>query len=123
MRRARSISPPELLGARALLLSPVPIADPERVRGPLLVVASEQEPMAAQVSEQYRRAPEPKQLVFLPGTAHGQHIFASDQAERLKRTIADFLEQRTTSRSIVDPSASTSSRNMAWNHIRPGERR
>ena len=81
---------------RVILLSPVPIADPARLRGPLLVIASEQEPMAAQVSEQYRRAPEPKELVFLPGTAHGQHIFASDQAERLRTTVAEFLEHGST---------------------------
>jgi hypothetical protein len=52
--------------------------------------------MVAQIREQYRRAPEPKRLVLLPGTAHGQHIFATDQAERLRTTVAEFLEQRST---------------------------
>jgi hypothetical protein len=79
-----------------ILLSPVPIADPEHLRSPVLFIASEQEPMAAEVTEQYRRAPEPKQLVLLPGTAHGQHIFATDQAERLRTTVAEFLEQQST---------------------------
>jgi pimeloyl-ACP methyl ester carboxylesterase len=77
---------------RVILLSPVPVADPEHLRGPVLFIASEEEPMAAQVTEQYRRAREPKRLVLLPGAAHAQHIFATEQAERLKTTIARFLE-------------------------------
>jgi alpha-beta hydrolase superfamily lysophospholipase len=79
---------------RVILLSPMPITDPERLWGPLLFIASEKEPMVAQVTEQYQRAPEPKQLVLLPGVAHAQHIFATDQAERLRTTIAEFLEAR-----------------------------
>jgi pimeloyl-ACP methyl ester carboxylesterase len=77
---------------RVILLSPVPIADPEHLRGPVLFIASQGEPMAAQVTEQYRRTPEPKRLVLLPGAAHAQHIFVTEQAERLKTTIARFLE-------------------------------
>jgi dienelactone hydrolase len=79
---------------RVILLSPVPISDPARLRGPLLFIASESEPMVAQVTEQYRHVPEPKQLVLLPGTAHAQHIFATEQAERLRTTIVEFLEKR-----------------------------
>jgi len=77
---------------RVILLSPVSITDPEHLSGPLLFTASEKEPMVTQVTEQYQRAPEPKQLVLLPGTAHAQHIFATDQAERLRATLAMFLE-------------------------------
>jgi pimeloyl-ACP methyl ester carboxylesterase len=79
---------------RVILLSAVPIANPEHLQGPVLFIASEQEPMVAQVTEQYRRAPEPKRLVLLPGAAHAQHIFATEQAERLRTTVAEFLEQR-----------------------------
>jgi alpha-beta hydrolase superfamily lysophospholipase len=77
---------------RVILLSPVPISDPERLRGPLLFIASEKEPMVARVTEQYRRAGEPKRLILLPGAAHGQHILATDQAERLRTVIAEFLD-------------------------------
>jgi pimeloyl-ACP methyl ester carboxylesterase len=79
---------------RVILLSAVPISNPEHLQGPVLFIASEQEPMVAQVTEQYRRAPEPKRLVLLPGAAHAQHIFATEQAERLRTTVAEFLEQR-----------------------------
>jgi pimeloyl-ACP methyl ester carboxylesterase len=81
---------------RVILLSPVRIANPEHFGGPVLFIASEQETMAAQVIEQYRRAPEPKRLVLLPGAAHAQHIFATEQAERLRTTVAEFLEQQST---------------------------
>jgi|SRR5262245_38220958 len=77
---------------RLILLSPVAIADLEHLRGRVLFIASQEEPMAAQVREQYRRVPEPKRLVLLPGAAHAQHIFATEQAERLRTTIAEFLE-------------------------------
>jgi pimeloyl-ACP methyl ester carboxylesterase len=79
---------------RVILLSPVPITDPEHLRGPVLFIASEKEPMAARVTEQYQRAPEPKRLVLLPGMAHAQHIFATDQADRLRTTVVEFLEAR-----------------------------
>jgi pimeloyl-ACP methyl ester carboxylesterase len=79
---------------RVILLSPVAIANPEHLPGPVLFIASEKEPIVAQVTEQYQRAPEPKQLVVIPGAAHAQHIFATDQAERLRTTVAEFLEQR-----------------------------
>src|SRR5262249_15338393 len=49
------------------------------VAGPSAVHRERIGPMAAQVTDQYRRAPEPKQLLLFPGTAHGQHIFATDQ--------------------------------------------
>ena len=78
---------------RVILLSPTPIANPQNLRGPLLFIASEKEPMIAQITEEYQRAPEPKQLVLLLGTAHAQHIFATDQAERLKTAVAEFLER------------------------------
>jgi len=83
---------------RVILLSPVPIADPEHLRGPVLFLASQNEPMVAQITEEYRRVPDPKRLVLLPGTAHAQHIFATEQAEHLRTTVAEFLERSATSR-------------------------
>jgi alpha-beta hydrolase superfamily lysophospholipase len=77
-----------------ILLSPAPITDPEHLGVPVLFIASQDEPMVARVTEQYRRAPEPKRLVLLPGSAHAQHIFATAPAEHLRTTIAGFLEAR-----------------------------
>jgi pimeloyl-ACP methyl ester carboxylesterase len=87
---------------RVILVSPVPILDPENLRGPVLFICSQNEPMVAQMTEEYRRAPEPKLLVLLPGTAHAQHIFATEQAEDLRTTVAEFLERRATAKHRTD---------------------
>jgi len=78
---------------RLILLSPAPIADPAHMQGDKLFVASEQEPGADRMKELYRRAPEPKRLVLLPGTSHAQHIFETEQGKRLTTTLLEFLER------------------------------
>ena len=79
---------------RLVLLSPPDVATPERLQGRLLFVASADEPLAERVRQAYARAPEPKRLVLLPGSAHAQHIFATDQSDRLRTTIIDFLTEK-----------------------------
>ena len=76
---------------RLVLLSPAPIEHPERIGGRKLFVASADEPAVARVKEQYERAPEPKRLLVLPGTAHAQHVFATEQAGPLGDAIVRFL--------------------------------
>jgi dienelactone hydrolase len=82
---------------RVILLSPVPIADPEHLRVPVLFIASEKEPMV-QVTEQYQRAPEPKRLVLLPGTAHGQHILPLSRPSASGRRSRSFWRRVRASR-------------------------
>ena len=43
------------------------------------------------IRAQYEKAPEPKELVILDGSAHAQFVFESDQGERLMREILRFL--------------------------------
>jgi pimeloyl-ACP methyl ester carboxylesterase len=76
---------------RLVLLSPAGIPEPEKLRGRTLLVASEQEPGVAQRRAQYARAPEPRRLRLLPGSAHAQHILATDQSAALQSEILDFL--------------------------------
>ncbi len=77
---------------KLILLSGVPIGGIERLAsGATLFVVSEGEGMAPQVEDQYERAPQPKRLEILPGDAHAQHIFRTDQAEPLMRLILEFL--------------------------------
>jgi fermentation-respiration switch protein FrsA (DUF1100 family) len=45
------------------------------------------------IRAQFERAPEPKRLVILEGTAHAQFIFATDQGERLLDEILRFLSE------------------------------
>ena len=77
---------------RLILLSGVPISNPERMKAEsILFIASEGEAMVPRVEDQYERAPDPKRLVLLPGDAHAQHIFRTDQAEPLTELILEFL--------------------------------
>jgi len=76
---------------RLILLSPVPIQDPDLIKGNKLFIASEDEKLLSRVREQHNSAPEPKQLVILKGDAHAQHIFKTDQSEQLTELILEFL--------------------------------
>jgi pimeloyl-ACP methyl ester carboxylesterase len=91
-RAAVAAEPGEIDGL--VLLSPPDVASPERLKGRLLFVASEHEPLAERIQQLYQRAPDPKRLVLLPGDAHAQHIFATAQADRLRTAILEFLAGR-----------------------------
>jgi alpha-beta hydrolase superfamily lysophospholipase len=43
------------------------------------------------IREQYAKAPEPKKLIVLDGSAHAQFLFATGQGERVMRDIVTFL--------------------------------
>lgn len=81
---------------RLILLAPAPIQSPERITGPKLFITAEGDPIAPQVREQYQKAPEPKEMLVLNGTAHAQFLFATDQGERLMQEILRFLSARAT---------------------------
>lgn len=77
---------------KLVLLSPMPIDHPESIKAnSILYIASRDEGLAPVVRQQYAEAPQPKQLVLLPGSAHAQNIFATDQAQHLSDVIVQFL--------------------------------
>lgn len=53
--------------------------------------ASEDGPRLPRIQEQYEKAPEPKTLIILDGSAHAQFLFQTDQGERVMREIIHFL--------------------------------
>lgn len=81
-----------------VLLAAAPIDNPEDLHGRLLFVVTEGDASGngrlrlPGVRNQYERAPEPKELSVLPGSAHAQFIFETDQGPDLLRTIVRFLE-------------------------------
>ena len=81
---------------RLILLAPVPVAEPERLTGPKLFVISKGDGLAAKVREQFEKAPEPKELMILEGSAHAQFLFQTDQGERLMKKILEFLSESKT---------------------------
>jgi hypothetical protein len=54
-------------------------------------LGSGDEPRLAKIRAQYEKAPDPKELVILEGSAHPQFIFQTDQGERLMQEILGFL--------------------------------
>jgi hypothetical protein len=54
-------------------------------------VTSNGDRLAAKVQEQFEKAPEPKELLLLDGSAHAQFLFETDQGERLMSKLLDFL--------------------------------
>lgn len=89
-RAATEVKPGEI--DKLVLLSPMPIDHPEQLKATsILYIASRGEGLASTAREQYERAPTPKQLILLPGSAHAQNIFATDQGPHLSDVIVDFL--------------------------------
>ncbi len=46
------------------------------------------------IQEQYEKAPGPKELIILDGSAHAQFLFQTDQGERVMREILRFLSAK-----------------------------
>jgi dienelactone hydrolase len=71
---------------------------PERLKGRKLFIVTRDDrsgdgPRLPGISESYRKAPEPKKLIILDGSAHAQFIFETDQGPRLMQIIQQFLSE------------------------------
>lgn len=84
---------------RLVLLAPMAIDHPERMKGRKLFIAAANDttasgkPRLIKIREQFENAPEPKELVILEGYAHAQALFQTEQGERLMREIMKFLSK------------------------------
>lgn len=83
---------------RLILLAHSPVERPERMKGRKLFILSRDDfsgenkiPRLPGIRDQYERAPGPKELVILDGSAHAQFIFETEQGERLMGEILRFL--------------------------------
>jgi pimeloyl-ACP methyl ester carboxylesterase len=82
---------------RLVLLAAPTNAAPEKLKVPKLFILCRDDvggpdiPRLPKIRAQYEKAPDPKELVVLEGSAHAQAIFASDQGERLMAEILRFL--------------------------------
>ena len=79
---------------RLILLAHAPIQNPERITGPKLFATAQGDSITPQVKTQYEKAPEPKQMLLLEGSAHAQFLFTTDQNARLMREILHFLSAK-----------------------------
>lgn len=82
---------------RLVLLAHSPIEEPEKLGGRKLFITARDDAYAdgtrrlVAIRDQYERAPEPKQLLVLDGSAHAQFLFGTDQGEPLLQAIVAFL--------------------------------
>lgn len=82
---------------RVVLLAHMPIAQPERIQGRKLFIISRDDPgpggvpRLVAIREQYEKAPDPKELVVVGGSAHAQFLFSTPQGPEVLAAIRRFL--------------------------------
>lgn len=81
---------------RLVVLGATPDGPPERLTVRKLYVMARDDtsgagPRLPALRAHFKRAPEPKELLILEGSAHAQFIFETEQGERLMREILRFL--------------------------------
>lgn len=82
-----------------VLLAHGGIEHPELTKGRKLFVVTRDDANTAgvrlpKIRAQYEKTPEPKELLILEGSAHGQRIFETEQGDRLMREILRFLRTK-----------------------------
>jgi pimeloyl-ACP methyl ester carboxylesterase len=81
---------------RVVMLGGAPNGLAEKLKCPTLWIVARDDtsgdgPRLPGIRAQYDKAPEPKRLIVLDGSAHAQYLFQTDQAERVMQEILAFL--------------------------------
>ncbi len=84
---------------RLVLLGAAPNGPAEKLKSPVLFIVARNDansagPRLPGIRAQYEKAPDPKELIVLDGSAHAQYLFQTDQGERVMREILRFLSVR-----------------------------
>jgi pimeloyl-ACP methyl ester carboxylesterase len=84
---------------RVVFLGAAPNLPAEKLKCPSLFIvarddASGDGPRLPGIHAQYEKAPQPKELIILEGSAHAQYLFQTDQGERVMREILRFLSAK-----------------------------
>ena len=82
---------------RIVMLGGAPNGPAEKLKTPSLWIVARDDtsgsgPRLPGILKQYDKAPEPKKLIVLEGSAHAQYLFQTDQGERVMREILAFLK-------------------------------
>lgn len=83
---------------RIVFLGGAPNLSAEKLKSRSLFIvarddANDAGPRLPRIRAQYERAPQPKQLVIVDGSAHAQFLFETDQGDRIMSEILRFLSQ------------------------------
>jgi pimeloyl-ACP methyl ester carboxylesterase len=81
---------------RIVFLGSAPNKPAEKLKSASLFIVARDDtsgdgPRLPGIRAQFEKAPQPKQLIVLKGSAHAQYLFQTDQAERVMREILRFL--------------------------------
>lgn len=81
---------------RLVLLSAPPNGPAEKLKSPVLFIVAQDDaiggaPLVQRIREAYERAPQPKKLMVLRGSAHAQFLFQTDQAQKVMQAILQWL--------------------------------
>jgi pimeloyl-ACP methyl ester carboxylesterase len=84
---------------RLVLLGAAPNGPAEKLKSATLFIvarddANDDGPRLPGIRAQYEKAPKPKGLIVLDGSAHAQFLFETDQGDRVMREILQFLSSR-----------------------------
>jgi pimeloyl-ACP methyl ester carboxylesterase len=84
---------------RLVLLGAAPNGPAEKLKSRSLFIVARDDtsgsgPRLPRIRAQYEKAPEPKQLVIVDGSAHAQFLFQTEQGDRIMREILRFLSAK-----------------------------
>lgn len=84
---------------RIIMLGAAPNEPANKLKCPALFLVARNDsngsgPRLPGIQAQYDKAPQPRQLIILDGSAHAQFLFQTDQAPRVMREILHFLNSR-----------------------------
>jgi pimeloyl-ACP methyl ester carboxylesterase len=84
---------------RLVLLGAAPNLPADRLKSRVLFIVAREDsngagPRLPEIRAQYEKAPEPKELIVLEGSAHAQFLFQSEQRERVMREMLRFLQTK-----------------------------
>ena len=83
---------------RLVFLGSAPDGPAEKLKCPSLFIVARDDrssdgPRLPRIREQYEKAPEPKRMIVLDGSAHAQFLFQTDQGERVMHEILRFVSE------------------------------
>jgi len=81
---------------RMVFLGAAPNLPAEKLKSRALFIVARDDanndgPRLPSIRAQYEKAPQPKELIVLEGSAHAQFLFQTDQSDRVMREILRFL--------------------------------
>src|SRR5580658_9672530 len=84
---------------RLILLGAAPNGPAEKLKSPILIIVARDDtsgdgPRLPGIQKQFDKAPQPKELIVLDGSAHAQSLFQTDQGKSVMQEILRFLSTK-----------------------------